>query len=65
MGGEALIVSFVKGLVQSPRPLNELVVESGFSFPSGHTAGSVVFCGSLAFIAWQRWKSTRARARLA
>ena len=64
MGGDALIVSFVKGLVQSPRPLNGLVVDSGFSFPSGHTAGSIVFCGSLAFFAWQHWKSTRARASI-
>ncbi|MGD0993910.1 MAG: phosphatase PAP2 family protein [Candidatus Bathyarchaeia archaeon] len=64
MGGDALIVSFVKGLVQSPRPLNGLVVDSGFSFPSGHTAGSIVFCGTLAFFAWQHWKSTRARASI-
>jgi undecaprenyl-diphosphatase len=64
MGGDALIVSVVKGLVQSPRPLNGLVVYSGFSFPSGHTAGSIVFCGSLAFFAWQHWKSARARASI-
>jgi undecaprenyl-diphosphatase len=64
MGGDALIVWFVKGLVQSPRPLNGLVVDSGFSFPSGHTAGSIVFCGSLAFFAWQHWKSTRERASI-
>jgi undecaprenyl-diphosphatase len=64
MGGDALIVSVVKGLVQSPRPLNGLVVYSGFSFPSGHAAGSIVFCGSLAFFAWQHWKSTRARASI-
>jgi len=64
MGGDALIVWFVKGLVQSPRPLNGLVVDSGFSFPSGHAAGSIVFCGSLAFFAWQHWKSTRERASI-
>ena len=64
MGGDALIVSVVKGLVQSSRPLNGLVVYSGFSFPSGHAAGSIVFCGSLAFFAWQHWKSTRARASI-
>jgi undecaprenyl-diphosphatase len=64
IGGDALIVSVVKGLVQSPRPLNGLVVYSGFSFPSGHTAGSIVFCGTLAFLAWQHWKSTRARASI-
>jgi undecaprenyl-diphosphatase len=61
MGVDALVVSIVKGLIQSPRPLNELVFSSGFSFPSGHTAGSLVFCGYLAFFAWHRWQSTRAR----
>lgn len=61
MGADALIVAIVKGLVQSPRPLNGLIVATGFSFPSGHTAGSVAFCGSLAFFAWQHWKTTKAR----
>jgi len=61
MGVDALVVSVVKGLVQSPRPLNELVFSSGFSFPSGHTAGSIVFCGSLAFFVGHRWKSMRVR----
>jgi len=65
MGGVALIVSVVKGLVQSPRPLNGLIVSSGFSFPSGHTAGSIVFCGSIAFLAWRHWKSTKDRTSIA
>ena len=64
MGGDALIVSFAKVLVQSPRLLSGLVMDSGFSFPSGHTAGSIVFCGSVAFLAWQHWKRTRARASI-
>jgi undecaprenyl-diphosphatase len=62
MGGDALIVSAVKTLIHSPRPMNGLVADSGFSFPSGHTAGSAVFCGCLAFFAWQHWRSTRTRA---
>ena len=64
MGGDALIISIVKNLVESPRPSNGLVFSSGFSFPSGHTAGSIVFCGTLAFFAWQHWKSVRARASI-
>jgi membrane-associated phospholipid phosphatase len=64
MGGDALLVSVVKGLVQSPRPLNGLVAASGFSYPSGHVAGSIVFCGSLAFIAWQHWKNKKERASI-
>ncbi len=61
MGGDALIVLVIKELVQSHRPLNGLIVATGFSFPSGHTAGSVVFCGSLAFFAWNHWKSPKVR----
>ena len=62
MGGDALIISIVKNLVESPRPSNGLIVSSGFSFPSGHTAGSIVFCGILAFFALQHWKSGKIRA---
>ena len=64
MGGDALIVSIVKNLVESPRPSNGLIFSSGFSFPSGHTAGSIVFCGALAFFAWRHWKSVKARASI-
>jgi undecaprenyl-diphosphatase len=64
MTGQAVIVSIVKTLVQSPRPLGGLVAASGFSFPSGHTSGSIAFCGSLAFVAWRHWKSTRARGAI-
>ncbi len=63
MGGDALIVSMVKTLIQSPRPLNALVYDSGFSFPSGHATGSVVFLGLLTYFTWQHWKdSSQAKA---
>jgi undecaprenyl-diphosphatase len=61
MGGDALIVSIAKTLVHSARPLNGLVYDTGFSFPSGHTTASMVFCGLLAYLAWQHWKSTKAK----
>jgi membrane-associated phospholipid phosphatase len=61
MGGDALLVVFTKTLIQSSRPLNGLVSDSGFSFPSGHAAGSIVFCGLLAFFAWHHWNSLRAK----
>jgi undecaprenyl-diphosphatase len=64
IGGDALIVFVVKNIVESPRPLNAIVAYSGYSFPSGHTAGTIVFCGSLAFFAWQHWKSTKVHASL-
>jgi undecaprenyl-diphosphatase len=61
MGGDALIVSIAKTLIHSPRPLNGLVYDAGFSFPSGHTTASIVFCGLLTYLAWQNWKSAKAK----
>jgi len=65
MVGVALITEAVKVVVRSPRPLNGLIVDSSFSFPSGHTTGTTVFCGLLAFIAWQNWKSNKSRRLIA
>jgi undecaprenyl-diphosphatase len=62
MGTEAIAVAGVKSLVSSSRPLNGLSAESGFSFPSGHTVGSIVFCGIIAYFAWQHWKTPQPRA---
>jgi undecaprenyl-diphosphatase len=64
MGGDAVLVATFKTLVHSSRPLNELIIDSGYSFPSGHTIGTIVFCGLLAYFAWQHWKTTRPRALL-
>ena len=61
MGGDAAIVSIAKTLIHSARPLNGMLYDSGFSFPSGHTAGSIVFCGMLAYFAWRHWKSPKAK----
>ena len=61
MGGDALIVSIAKTLIHSPRPLNGLVYDTGFSFPSGHTTASIVFCGLLTYFTWQHLKSPKAK----
>ena len=61
MGGDALIVSIAKTVVHSPRPLNGLLYDAGFSFPSGHTTASIVFCGLLTYLIWQHWKSPKAK----
>lgn len=61
MGGDALIVSIAKTVVHSARPLNGLVYDTSFSFPSGHTTASIVFCGLLTYLAWQHWKSTKVK----
>jgi undecaprenyl-diphosphatase len=64
MGGVVVFVAFFKALVHSSRPLDGLIVDLGYSFPSGHTAGSIVFCGLLAFFAWCHWKTPKPRALL-
>ncbi len=61
MGGDALLVSVAKELIQSPRPSDSLVYDTGFSFPSGHTVASIVFCGLLTYFAWQHWKGSKAK----
>ncbi len=58
MGGDALVVSITKTLIQSPRPPNGLVYDAEFGFPSGHTAAGVVLCGLLTYFAWQHWMSS-------
>jgi undecaprenyl-diphosphatase len=62
MTGNTVILGALKMFVYSPRPLNELVLETDNSFPSGHTTSTVVLFGSLTFFAWQIWKSTRTKA---
>lgn len=59
--GTALINSALKLLFQRARPphTSGLVAENGFSFPSGHASGAMVFYGMLAYVLLQvlppRW----------
>lgn len=62
MAGAALLVSMVKRIELVPRPDNAIVLNNGYSFPSGHTVGIVVLGGVLVFFAWSYWKSTPIRA---
>lgn len=47
-----LLVLALKGLFQRARPLERLVDAHGYSFPSGHAFGSMVFFGMLVRLAW-------------
>ena len=40
----------LKILIHRPRPLNSLIAESTFSFPSGHALISLIFFGALIFL---------------
>lgn len=61
MGGIAAIVTIVKMMVHSARPLNGFMQETGFSFPSGHVTSTVVLFGLLTYFVWQRWKASNAK----
>jgi undecaprenyl-diphosphatase len=53
VAGNGLLIKTLKQLFGRVRPLNTegFVLEHGFSFPSGHSSGSVVAYGMLAYLA--------------
>ena len=53
VGGNALLNVSLKSVFARARPVHDggLVLEQGFSFPSGHASGSVVTYGMLAYLA--------------
>lgn len=57
MGADALILQALKMGVASPRPLNALIIESDYSFPSGHLTSILVLLGMLTYIAYKTNKS--------
>jgi len=61
MGGDAIIIETTKILNNVTRPTNGILLETGFSYPSGHSAGVVVFGGILVYFAWRHWRSKRPR----
>lgn len=44
------IFVLIKNIIQRARPLNKIVQESTFSFPSGHSIASMVFFGILIYL---------------
>lgn len=57
MGTNAIVLTFIKTLAASPRPLNALIKEDGASFPSGHVTSTIVLFGMLTFLVWQNRKT--------
>jgi len=62
VAGTGLWVRFIKATLQRERPLDGLVHEAGFSFPSGHSAGTAAIFGMLAWLVarrlpprWRAW----------
>lgn len=62
MTADALLVTFFKTAIMSPRPPNGIMVETGYSFPSGHTTSCVVFFGVLTYFVWKQWGSVKVKA---
>ncbi len=52
IAGNALLNTTLKGIFERARPVHDQALElaQGFSFPSGHTSGSVVAYGMLAYV---------------
>ena len=63
VSGSALLNWLLKGLFQRPRPhfAHPLVVESSYSFPSGHAMESFVAYGMLAYLAVLALRTWEAR----
>jgi membrane-associated phospholipid phosphatase len=53
MGANALILQALKMGVASARPLNALIFEGDYSFPSGHLTSVLVLLGMLTYIAYK------------
>jgi undecaprenyl-diphosphatase len=58
VGGNAMFVAIIKNLAQVDRPENLLLVK-GFSYPSGHTTGVIIFIGLITYLVWLNWNSSQ------
>lgn len=58
---DGLFVLLLKNVIQRVRPANGLISETGFAFPSGHAASSVILFGLISYLVWKRFKSKAVR----
>ena len=62
----ALLNVIIKSLVRRPRPEGiHLVVETGFSFPSGHSMAAMAFYGLIIWLIWRCEHDRRQRSLFA
>jgi undecaprenyl-diphosphatase len=52
----AALVFILKEIIQRARPLNSLITETDYGFPSAHTMMSIIFLGFLAYLAIKNLK---------
>ena len=61
VAGSAAVDFAVKHFVARPRPMDTFIpayIESGYSFPSGHTTSAVALYGFLIFLLWKSTATT-------
>ena len=54
---DAIVLLVLKEIIMRARPLNGIISKTDFSFPSGHTAGAVVFFGFLTYLIMHKSES--------
>lgn len=59
--GSTAINLLVKFLIKRERPVSELVIETGFSYPSGHTMGAMSLYGIITFLMWRHVRTSKGR----
>jgi len=50
IGISVIISQVIKHIIQKPRPINQLIIETGYSFPSGHATIAMAFFGILIYL---------------
>lgn len=61
MSGGAVLMELIKLLMHRERPLNSLITETGFSFPSGHATMAIIFFVTVLLAFKDRFKHNSAR----
>lgn len=57
-----ILNQILKYIIQRPRPIeNRLIEESGYSFPSGHSMGSIAFYGLIIYFIFKYIKNKKIR----
>lgn len=62
--GSTIINQLTKFLIKRERPISELMMETGFSYPSGHTMGAVSLYGIITFLLWRHVRTSSRRTVL-
>ena len=59
VGLSSILLFFLKLFFKSSRPINALVTENNFSYPSGHVLISIVLFGLLIFFYWKSFSKNK------